>query len=125
MLDDIAATDPIHVVRRIGTELAPEARRHLEEALAGADRFDASTRRAMTDARRCIELLEAQVRQLQGALESRIVIEQAKGVIAARSRRPVEEGFDVLRQRSQLGNRKLRDIAAEIVASVGVDGASG
>lgn len=126
MLDDIAVVaDPIIVVRTIGTELAPEAHRHLVEALRRADSFDEVTRRAMTDALTCIERLEAQVEQLRGALQTRIVIEQAKGVLAARTGQPIEGGFDVLRQRSQRSNRKLQDIAAEIVASVGAANTSG
>ena len=121
MLDDIAA-DPVRVVRRIGTELAPQARRHLQAALDGPSALDADTHRALNEALQCIDLLEAQVHQLETALESRIVIEQAKGVLAARSGEPVEAAFEVLRKRSQLQNRKLREIAGEIVASVGVDG---
>ena len=125
MLDDITVTDPVRVVRKIGTELAPEALRHVREALEGPQPLGAETRRALTDARRCIELLDAQVRQLQTALETRIVIEQAKGVLAGQSQTPIEDGFEVLRKRSQLQNRKLREIAAEIVESVGADGRSG
>lgn len=119
MLDDITATDPARVARKTGTELAPEARRHLTEALGVAVGLDPTVERAMTDALRCIGQLEAQVQQLETALESRIIIEQAKGVLAAQSGEPVDDGFDVLRKRSQLQNRKLRDIAAEVVASVG------
>ena len=125
MLDDVTTTDPTEVVRKIGTELAPEARRHLTEALDGIDALEGATRQAMIDALRCIELLESQVGQLEGALSTRIVIEQAKGILAAQSGTPVDAAFDVLRQRSQLQNRKLREIAAEIVASVGGDGTSG
>ena len=123
MLDDIAAADPIRVARKIGTELAPTARRHLQESLE-AGRLLPAAQRAIEEALRCIELLEAQVQQLEGALETRIVIEQAKGVLAAQAQRPVEEAFDTLRQRSQLQNRKLREIAGEIVAAVGADGAT-
>ena len=119
MLDDITVTDPVRVVRKIGTELAPEARRHLVEALDDRAPLDAETRQTLKDALRCIELLEAQVHQLETALETRIVIEQAKGVLAATSGEPVEAAFEVLRKRSQLQNRKLREIAAEVVAGVG------
>ena len=79
----------------------------------------------MEDALRCIELLEAQVHQLETALETRIVIEQAKGVLAAQSGIPIDGCFELLRRRSQLQNRKLREIAAEIVAAVGADGTTG
>lgn len=55
---------------------------------------------------------------LEKALESRGVIEQAKGVLIARQRCSDEEAFDILRRASQRLNRKLRDVAAELVAHV-------
>jgi transcriptional regulator with GAF, ATPase, and Fis domain len=57
-----------------------------------------------------------QVDNLQRAIESRSEIEQAKGVIMASAGVNADEAFDVLRQQSQAENRKLREIAAEIVA---------
>jgi GAF domain-containing protein len=52
---------------------------------------------------------------LQIALESRAVIEQAKGVIMCQSHLNAEQAFDVLRRASQRENRKIRDIAEGIV----------
>jgi len=57
-----------------------------------------------------------QAQHLQQAMVSRAVIEQAKGVIMASVGCTSEEAFDLLRQQSQTENRKLRDIAEEIVA---------
>ncbi len=57
------------------------------------------------------------VAQLQGALDSRVVIEQAKGVFMERYRCDADAAFERLRQDSQHANRKLRDIASEVVAS--------
>jgi GAF domain-containing protein len=54
--------------------------------------------------------------QLQEALDSRAVIEQAKGVLMARQGCDPDEAFDLLRRLSQSSNRKLRRIAAEVVA---------
>jgi GAF domain-containing protein len=54
--------------------------------------------------------------QLQEALESRAIIEQAKGVVMARQGCTQDDAFDVLRKLSQSSNRKLRDIAADLVA---------
>lgn len=54
-------------------------------------------------------------RQLQRAMESRATIEQAKGIIMAANRCSPEAAFDVLRRASQNQNRKLREIAAQIV----------
>jgi hypothetical protein len=48
-------------------------------------------------------------------MESRAVIEQAKGIIMAANRCSPEAAFDILRRASQHQNRKLRDIAEEIV----------
>lgn len=58
----------------------------------------------------------ALARQLSTALETRGVIEQAKGVLMARQGIDSEEAFDVLRRASQRMNRKLREVAEEIVA---------
>jgi len=54
-------------------------------------------------------------RNLTLALESRQVIGQATGIIMARQGCSADEGFDVLRKASQRENRKLREIAEEIV----------
>jgi GAF domain-containing protein len=52
---------------------------------------------------------------LARAMESRAVIEQAKGVIIATTGASADEAFELLRAQSQSENRKLREIAAEIV----------
>ena len=52
---------------------------------------------------------------LAKAMESRAVIEQAKGILMSTLRIDADAAFDVLRERSQVSNRKLRDIAADIV----------
>ena len=54
-------------------------------------------------------------RNLTRAMESRVVIEQAKGVLIGRHGLSDDESFDRLRGRSQTENRKLRDIAVELV----------
>ena len=57
-------------------------------------------------------------RNLRAAIEHRGVIEQAKGIIMAATRCGPDEAFEMLRERSQTENRKLRDVAIEIVRSV-------
>ncbi len=52
---------------------------------------------------------------LQTALRSRAIIEQAKGVLMGQSRCTPDEAFTLLVAASQRENRKLREIAAEIV----------
>jgi GAF domain-containing protein len=61
--------------------------------------------------------LGEQARNLRLAMESRAVIEQAKGVLMAQRHIDPERAFDVLREASQRYNRKLRDIAVGIVES--------
>jgi AmiR/NasT family two-component response regulator len=64
-----------------------------------------------------IAALEAELHHLQTAMESRAVIEQAKGIIVASARCSPEDAFALLVQQSQATNRKLREIAQEIVSS--------
>ena len=56
--------------------------------------------------------LGEQTRNMRVAMESRAVIEQAKGVLMAQRRVDAEQAFEILREASQRYNRKLRDIAA-------------
>lgn len=58
-------------------------------------------------------------RHLQTALENRDVIGQAKGMLMARRGVDADEAFDLLRRASQRSGRKLRDVAAEVVARYG------
>jgi GAF domain-containing protein len=53
--------------------------------------------------------------QLERAMASRSVIEQAKGVLMATRTLDADAAFDLLRRASQHENRKLRDLAAEVV----------
>ena len=55
--------------------------------------------------------------QLSEAMKSRATIEQAKGVLMAAQGCGADEAFDTLRRASQRSNRKLRDIATEVVAN--------
>jgi ANTAR domain-containing protein len=61
-------------------------------------------------------LLE-RVAQLETALESRIVIEQAKGILAHARRLSTDEAFEVLRKAVRDRGAKLRDLAERITAS--------
>jgi hypothetical protein len=62
---------------------------------------------------------QTRAEQLQQALDSRIVIEQAKGVLAERMRCDAGAAFDVLRRAARSSRRKLPELAAEVVASAG------
>jgi GAF domain-containing protein len=58
--------------------------------------------------------------QLQEALRSRAAIEQAKGILMGAVDVDADAAFDMLRLASQRENRKLREIAEEIVARRGI-----
>jgi GAF domain-containing protein len=70
-------------------------------ALANAHLYDASATLAQ---------------HLQAAMESRAVIEQAKGIIMGERRCSSDEAFRTLVKVSQDSNRKLRDVATALVA---------
>jgi GAF domain-containing protein len=59
---------------------------------------------------------EERERNLETALGSRSVIDQAMGVLMAQARISADEAFEILRRRSQTANIKLRDIAASVIA---------
>lgn len=54
---------------------------------------------------------------LESAMGSRAVIEQAKGILMERRRVTADAAFDLLRNASQVTNRKLRDVAEHLVVS--------
>ena len=55
------------------------------------------------------------VTNLTTAMETRAVIEQAKGVLMSTHRIDADAAFEVLREISQTSNRKLHDVAADVV----------
>jgi len=56
-------------------------------------------------------------RQLDEAMRSRAVIEQAKGLLMAAQGCTPDQAFELLVKASQRSNRKLRELAAEMVAN--------
>jgi AmiR/NasT family two-component response regulator len=57
------------------------------------------------------------VSQLQNALDSRVLIEQAKGVIAERHKVDFSKAFHEIRTLARQEQRPVRAVAAEIVAN--------
>jgi GAF domain-containing protein len=89
----------------ISTEAVPVA-----QAMA-----DVATIAILTDRlARSRDLLAA---QLQAALDSRVLIERAKGTLATRLDIDHDEAFALIRQRSRNQNRPLREVAAEVTAT--------
>ncbi|MEA2901197.1 MAG: hypothetical protein QOH36_1084 [Actinomycetota bacterium] len=91
------------------TELSREARQLLPlladqvmTAVANAELYESS---------------QALAGHLERALETRGVIERAKGVLIARQGCDPDQAFDILRRASQRLNRKLHDIATDLVAN--------
>ena len=64
-----------------------------------------------------VESLTARNAQLERALESRIVIEQAKGVLIERLEVEPDQAFEILRRASRTQRRGIHLVAAEVVAS--------
>jgi len=65
-------------------------------------------------------LREARVlaEQLQRALNSRVVIEQAKGVLAERAKINLDEAFTLLRTYARTQNRRLHDVSTAVISSL-------
>jgi hypothetical protein len=64
-----------------------------------------------------LEFLRERVSQLQRALESRIVVEQAKGILAERFRLAVDDAFLMLRYAARSSRRDIHEVAREVVTS--------
>src|SRR3954470_896086 len=78
-----------------------------QETRAGAE---AATETELERALRRIEELEV-------ALDSRVVIEQAKGVLHERLGWDVDDAFEILRYAARSSRTKIHALAAEVVAS--------
>ncbi|KUF14879.1 GAF and ANTAR domain-containing protein [Streptomyces silvensis] len=80
----------------------------LAQALADAAAIAILTQRTLHDQRLVTE-------QLQTALNSRIVIEQAKGALAARTGLSMDEAFDRLRRHARHRRQRLTALALEVI----------
>jgi AmiR/NasT family two-component response regulator len=89
-----------------------------EAAQARGQQFSGEVQRAMELAVQLSDQLEM-TQQLRAALASRSTIDQAIGVIMGQDRCNAAEAYAVIRSASQNRNVKLRDVAMEIVMSVG------
>jgi GAF domain-containing protein len=92
------------------------------EAIAGSPRAEAESlaqqcAAALTVSLRQVRQNQAQ-QQLAEAMVSSSIIDQAIGVLMAQQRCDETTAFGLLRQASQNRNRKLRDIATQIITNV-------
>jgi GAF domain-containing protein len=85
-----------------------------EKDLAAGRAFAAYAAIAISNADNFASTAEL-ARNLQTAMESRSTIEQAKGLLMARGGVTPDQAFEMLVRASQRENRKLRDLATEIV----------
>ncbi|MFI7399777.1 ANTAR domain-containing protein [Streptomyces sp. NPDC049541] len=92
---------------RGGTPLPPDLLA-LAQSLADAAGWTLQRERRLRESRALAD-------QLGQALTSRIVIEQAKGTLAARHSITVEEAFRVLRSHARSHRRRLTEVAREVV----------
>lgn len=90
----------------------------LEPARAGLCRRLANDASMVVVASAALTTIEVTNDQLHQALISRDVIGQAKGILMARQGLDANAAFGVLRRGSQPADRKLRDVAAGVVATI-------
>lgn len=72
----------------------------------------------LSPAREAREEAETRAAQLQTALDSRVVIEQAKGFLAARDGLGLEAAFQRIRAAARSSHRSVQDVAREVVADL-------
>jgi GAF domain-containing protein len=58
---------------------------------------------------------ELRAGQLQHALDSRLVIEQAKGLVSAQLGISLADAFDTIRRHARSNNRRIHDVARSVV----------
>ena len=61
--------------------------------------------------------MASEIAQLRTALSSRLVIEQAKGIVMMQRRCGPDEAFDLMRRTARSSRRPLREVAVQIIAT--------
>lgn len=91
-----------------GTELLDGPAMAVGQALADVATIGLLQERAMRESRLLAE-------QLQIALDSRVTLEQAKGVLAEQTGLSIDQAFEVLRQFARRRNLRLVEVARQVV----------
>lgn len=93
--------------------MAPDRkpRRHVASPTAEDEELHVALRRLLRVTGASFE----QRAHLEHALETRISIEQAKGMLAERLRLGVDDAFELLRQTARAERRTVHELAAEVV----------
>jgi transcriptional regulator with GAF, ATPase, and Fis domain len=97
-----------------GTDALSQADLRIGQALA-----DVATIGLLQE--RNVRRAETIAEQLQGALNSRVVIEQAKGRLAERLGLDMDQAFALLRNRARNTNQRLTDVAHQVIDSPTAD----
>jgi transcriptional regulator with GAF, ATPase, and Fis domain len=92
-----------------GTDLLDQPALAVGQALADVATIGLLQERAMRESRVLAE-------QLQIALNSRVTLEQAKGVLAEQTGLSIDQSFEVLRQFARRRNLRLVEVARRVVA---------
>ncbi|MBW0104392.1 GAF and ANTAR domain-containing protein [Pseudonocardia sp. KRD291] len=92
-----------------GTGALPASDAHLTETLAAVATISILRERALAGR-------DELTHQLQTALDSRVLVEQAKGILAERLRVGPDQAFTALRSHARSHNRRLSEVAAAVVA---------
>lgn len=94
----------------------------LDDTAGALNEEDAAVAQALSDvatigilAERAARQRDLVTNQLQGALESRIIIEQAKGLLAASTAQSMDDAFRSLRAYARRNNLSMRTVAADLV----------
>jgi hypothetical protein len=98
-----------------GRAFTPPAQNLLQIAVPPGTPVEAE--RAIERLLELTSVLARRASQLQEALDSRIVIEQAKGILAERYGIGVEDAFRLLRRAARSNRVRIHDVAARVVAS--------
>ena len=82
--------------------------------LTAHEEIERLTLHALVQGQKLAEL-ETTVQQLQTALDSRLIIERANGILAERYELSIDQAFALLRDAARTSRRPLRQLASDVV----------